>query len=137
MNVWSRFRRLPKSARFLAIATVNFGLNLGITALLHEALGLPPAAAFAITLVIVTLFSFVMFRFVVFESTHRRWPVQLAEFVASVAGFRLLEYGGFLLIHTWGGVHYLVTAAAVLTGSFVAKFLWYRLRVFAEPAMRR
>ena len=133
MKIIALLQRLPPSQRFTLLAAQNFALNLGLTAALTEGLGLPPAWAFGITLVVMTAFQFVLLRYVVFPSRHRAWPAQLAEFLASIAAFRLLEYAAFVLVYESLGLHYLLTITGILMVSFLGKFLLYRFRVFAAP----
>ena len=118
------------------MAVQSFAMNLGLTAALREGAGLPPAVAFGLTLIVVTTINFLLLRHVVFPSRHRPWFAQLAEFVGSIAAFRLAEYAAFVLIYEALGVHYLLTITAILTASFVGKFLVYRLRIFPEAGPR-
>jgi putative flippase GtrA len=133
VKIIALLQRLPPSQRFTLLAAQNFALNLGLTAALTEGLGLPPAWAFGITLVVMTALQFVLLRYVVFPSRHRAWPAQLAEFLASIAAFRLLEYAAFVLVYESLGLHYLLTITGILMVSFLGKFLLYRFRVFPAP----
>jgi putative flippase GtrA len=119
--------------RFSAMGAIGFSLNIATTVSLHEGLGAPEEVAFAVALVAVFMVSFFAGRYLIFEGAARGEPKrQLGKFVVWNAGFRLVEYTGFLIIHTIFGVPYLVTIVAVLGASFLTKYLAYSNVVFVD-----
>ena len=123
-------RRLSSFTRFGLLGAFSFTLNLALTVVLHEVLGAPEEAAFAIGLLTVFTVNFLACRYLVFDAARGDPKRQLAGFVAGSVVFRLAEYLAFLLLHTAFGVHYAVAIVAILVTSVVAKFVYYRHAVF-------
>jgi putative flippase GtrA len=122
---------LPALIRFGTFGSVTFGANIGLTAILHEGLGLAAEFAFAFSLGIVLIIGFVGCRYVIFEAASEgNAKHQAFLFLLSSFGFRGAEYLTFLLLHTLLGVYYLTAIVASLILSFFAKFFFYRHVVF-------
>lgn len=119
-------------ARFVAVAPVSFGLNLLVTAVVHEMMGLPEEGSFAVALVTVFTFNFFVGRHVIFRSNEGDPRRQLVRYALSSGGFRLAEYLGFLIVHTGLNVHYIIAAMLVLGTSFICKFFFYGKVVFTN-----
>jgi putative flippase GtrA len=124
------FRRI---ARFAALGAAGFVLNLVITVLLHELLGVPEELAFAVALAVVFVFSFLTSRYLIFsDAAHGDPKKQLLKFAVFSAGFRVSEYLGFLVLHTLLRLPYLPSIVAVLGVSFLTKFFTYSTVVFVD-----
>lgn len=134
-------RRLAAAfGRFGLLGAASFSINVGLTAGLHELGGVREEYAYAISLVVVLATNFVACRYWVFRGSHGGVVTQGLAFLASSFAFRGVEYVAFLLLHTIGGLHYLVTIFLVTGFSTVAKFVHYRFIVFrtvpADPPAR-
>lgn len=122
---------IARLVRFGLLGALSFALNLGLTALFHEVLGLAEEAAFAGALILVFAVNFASCRYVVFAGPQAEVGPQLVLYTLSALFFRGAEYLSFLLLHTWLGVPYLVAVAAVLILWFLIKFTYYGRVVFA------
>jgi putative flippase GtrA len=118
--------------RFLLMSAISFGLNLGITAGLHEGFGVSPELAFAVGLVTAFVVNFAAMRFWVFPDSGQPIAKQLATFALASLVARSTEYGAFLLLHHLAGVFYLAAAATTLVVSMLAKYFIYGSWLFAE-----
>ena len=121
---------LDRLIRFGLFGVVLFGIALGLTAFQHEVLGFSEELAFGITLVAVLVVGFLGNRHLVFDASAgdiRRQGIHYA--VASLV-FRALQYGSFLVLHTWLGMAYLLAITIVLWGWFFIKFFYYGARIF-------
>lgn len=125
-----------QAARFAMLSALSFGVNLSMTAALHEWAGLSSLIAVPIAMVCVTVMNFGALRWFVFGHDGRSATTQFIGFATSIAGFRLAEYLVFALVHGLLGAPYLITYAAILIASLVGKFLLLRGTVFrtAKPA---
>jgi putative flippase GtrA len=125
-------RALGAPARFLVLGVLSFSTNLGITAGLHEILGVSPEVAFAIALVIAFCMNFSLMRWWVFRGTERPIMDQLVGFGVSSLFFRGTEYVGYLFLYRIANVRYLTAAVAVLGASFVVKYVVYNSWLFSR-----
>lgn len=123
--------------RYCLVGAANAVGGLTLTALLHEVAHAPEELAYAVALATLFVINFFVARHYVYEAADGGAKGQFTRFLASSASFRLLEYLGFLILHSWLGVHYLIAAPVVQVTSFVAKFLFYRAFVFTSAAGRR
>lgn len=105
-------------------------LNVGLTVVLHEYLGLAEEASFAIALVTVTINNFLFLRYYIFRSTNAGICGQFMAFVASAAIFRGGEYVAFLLLHTILYLQYTIAIVLTLAVSFMLKYPIQRRFVF-------
>ena len=134
-DVQARSTIVRRLARFTVMGATGFGLNIGVTVVLHEWLGAPEEVAFAAALGVVFVFSFLSSRYVIFEGAAAADPAkQLLKFAGFSAAFRCAEYLGFLLLHTLFGVTYLLSIVVVLGVSFLTKFVTYSTVVFVGEA---
>lgn len=118
--------------RFLLLSVTSFTLNLGITAGLHEGLGVSPEVSFAVALLTVFIVNFSAMRWWVFPGSGRSATRQLALFVLTSLVSRSIEYAAFLLLLHIAGVFYLAAAALTLVVSMVVKYFVYGSWLFAE-----
>jgi len=127
-----------QASRYLVISLISFGLTLGLAEALRL-LPIGPEAAFALTLAVMLGLNFLACRMWIFQHDGKSVMMQFAQFVASIFGFRLVEYCGFIVLHNLLGLRYLWAIAAVLSASSVCKFLFFRGVVFAaaKPSVHR
>ena len=104
----------------------SFIVNLGLTVGLHEGLGVKAELAYGVALVTVFFMNFVFFRYYVFIQ-EKPAPIgqQFAAYTGSALAFRLAEYAGFVIIHSFLGLHYVATVILVQGIAFVIKFFFY------------
>jgi putative flippase GtrA len=124
-----------KLFRFGAIGGVGFVVNFGLTAFLHEIVGLSAELAFAVALVVVFFGNFLSCRYLVFDATADDPKKQLLHYAFASFGFRFAQWSSFVVLHRWLGVPYLLAVAVVLVSWFLIKFSVYRAFVF-RPAPR-
>ena len=99
--------------------------------MLHEWFLVPEIWAFACSISLAFIVSFLSFRYVVLENARQQSATrQLGSFLISSACFRASEYVAFLILHIVFGLYYILSVLIVLTVSFFAKFLFYRRHVF-------
>lgn len=118
------------SRRFIKLSLLSFVSYLGITACGAELISLAPWAAALTAMLLVTAMNFFLMRRYVFESHDMPWQAQCIRFILSIAAFRLIEYGVFVLGVSVLGLPYLPCYAVILIVSFGAKYLIFRDRVF-------
>jgi putative flippase GtrA len=124
--------RVGAPLRYLLQSGLSFTTNLGITAGLHELLGVSPEISFAIALVFVFVMNFAGMRWWVFRGTDRPIATQFMGFGLSSLAFRGLEYCGYLLLYRVAAIPYLVAAAATIGISFVVKYVVYNSWLFSR-----
>lgn len=113
------------------MGALNLGLNLGLTAFLHEVVHAPAEVAYGVGLITIFILNFFLSRHYIYDDASGGDPRgQLVRFVVTSGGFRVLEYGAFLILHSVLGVYYLAAAVAVQVTSFLAKFAIFRGWVF-------
>jgi putative flippase GtrA len=126
-----RFVR-SSAVRFALLGGSSFALNFGITVGLHQVAGVREEIAFAVALATVFTMNFLGMRHFVYPGEHRSAGRQLVLFAISSASFRALEYLAFLVLHTWLRLPYTLVLVVVLGASFVAKYGFYKVWVFAR-----
>ena len=117
--------------RMAAVTVLSYTINVGLTTLLHEALGIAPEFAFAVGMASVTVLNFCAFRYVIFDASDGDPRRQFVRFIGSALLFRVTDYLLFIVVHTIAGVQYFVAINAILVVSFFAKFFFFRSVVFA------
>jgi len=122
---------IPALVRFFVGGLLSVGVTLGVTAYLHEIVGVHERIAAAVGFACALVTNFLFMRFYVFRGTPVPLLRQLAMFLASSGVFRGLEYAGFWATNA-AGVHYLAALVLVLGCSFVIKFVVYEKLVFAR-----
>jgi putative flippase GtrA len=113
--------KVAELARFGVAAVISATITMGVPIGLHEGFGVDERAAVAIALAIAFVVNFFTARLFVFKSggNARR---ELWRFLGVSLGFRLAEYGAFLLLFGLGMV-YFVAQFIVLASSLALKFL--------------
>jgi putative flippase GtrA len=122
------------------VSAGSFLLNLGLTATLHELLGVREETAFAVALATVFVTNFLCLRYFVFRAGEASLTRQMTLFGLSTLGFRGLEYVFFLGLHTWLGVFYPVAIVVTLVTSLLVKYVWFKRIIFVRrevPAATR
>ena len=117
---------------YALLSAVSFILNLGLTALLHEVVGLSSFVAVPIAMIVITFFNFCTLKLFIFDQSNGKWRHQLAGFIASIAGFRGVEYLCFTLFHGLFALPYLPVYSAILLASAVCKFVFLRSVLFTN-----
>ena len=110
---------------------IGFAVNIGITAFLHEVLGITPGISFAVALACAYAANFFNNRTWVFNSDAKALP-QVARFLSVSLLFRLAEYLVFLLLHAMLGLHYLIAVLISLFSFYFIKFFVYKKLVFTR-----
>ena len=116
--------------RYLLVTGLSAVTTVALPTFLHEILGIEEEIAVAIALVIAFCINFLMARSYIYESDGHLGG-QALKFLATSGLFRLAEYAGFLVLHTWLGVVYWIALIVVLVVSSVLKFFAYRVFVFS------
>lgn len=122
---------IRQAVLFIFATGIGFGINIGLTAFLHEILGLPPGMSFAVALACAYIINFFNNRKWVFSSNAEVFP-QTVKFLAVSLGFRLAEYLVFLLLYGALGLHYLVAVFISLISFYIFKFYVYKEVVFTS-----
>ena len=117
--------RYRKLFRYLVNTGLSFVVNLGLTALLHEAFGVREATAYGVALVTVFVMNFLLFRYYVFDGRTDQPGKQLATFAGTSVAFRVSEWFVFRLLHEKLGVYYLLAIILVQGTTFVIKYFVY------------
>jgi putative flippase GtrA len=132
MEVNHQQRRTIRQAVLFIIATgIGFGINIGLTAFLHEVLGISPGISFALALACAYVVNFFNNRKWVFASDADTLP-QAGRFLAISLCFRLAEYLVFLLLYSALGLHYLAAVLLSLFSFYILKFFVYKEVVFTS-----
>ena len=126
----SAMRQLPG---FGATGVAGLLVNLAVTALCKDLLGLDIAIAYMAGYASALIVGFVICRHLLFKATDQSATSQLVAFTLSSLVFRGMEYGGSLFFHKVLGMHHLVALVVVAAASFFAKFFYYRTFVFKTP----
>ena len=125
-----------EAIRFAISAVAGFAVGIFWVWLFHETVGLTPEIAVLLSIVLVALQNFLVLKHYVYKTaTERSFASMLSQFALSVAGFRGLEYGLFLLFHTYLDFHYLYTIIVIRGALVIAKFAFYKLTIFRSDAV--
>ncbi len=122
---------IRQAVLFTFATAIGFGINIGLTAFLHEILGLSPGISFAVALACAYIINFFNNRKWVFTSDAEVFP-QTVRFLAVSLGFRLAEYLVFLLLYSALGLHYLAAVLISLLSFYFLKFFVYKEVVFTS-----
>lgn len=126
--------RHRKIIRYLINTGLSFVVNLGLTALLHEAFDVHEATAYAVALVTVFVMNFLLFRYYVFDGRTNKPGKQLATFAGTSVIFRVSEWFAFRLLLEKFGVYYLFAIILVQGTTFVIKYFVYGGWLFKRKA---
>lgn len=123
---------LSQAARFAAASIAAFSGNIALTQFLHDVLTIPVTIAIPIAMTVMIVVNFAMLRLIVFRTTAGAWLPELGGYIASIIGFRAMEYVSFIAAHGFIGLPYLPTYSAILVTSMACKFLFLRSVLFAR-----
>ena len=118
--------------RWTACSGFSFATVLGITAGLHEIVGIDEKFSFLAPLVFVFFINFITLRYFVYGRSTRPIITQFIQYGVSAMIFRSLEYCAYWLALDLLGVNYLVAVLVIMPTSFLLKFLFYRVAVFGS-----
>ncbi len=118
--------------RYVGAGAVTFGVNLGLTTLLHEIFGVHPNIAVAVSLVVVWLANFFAARHYIFESVEQDASHQALRFAVAAAFMRVAEYVLFLFFFELLSLDYRVGLTAAMGSVFVLKYFVYGTFVFKK-----
>ena len=124
-------KTIKQGILFILATGIGFAINIGLTAFLHEILGIPPGIAFAVALACAYAVNFFNNRKWVFASDAAAVP-QVARFLSVSLVFRLLEYLVFILLYGTFGMYYLFAVLASLFSFYFLKFFVYKKLVFTS-----
>ena len=125
------YQTLKEGILFIIASGIGFAINLGITAFLHEILGVSPGISFAVALVCAYAANYFNNRKWVFSSDAA--PLnQVGRFLGVSLVFRVLEYLVFTLLHYVLGIYYLGAVLGSLISFYFIKFFTYKKLVFTR-----
>jgi putative flippase GtrA len=116
--------------RYGLLSAGSFLITVGGTAFGHEIIGAPEEKAYAIALVVAFIVNFLAMRYYVYDGRRGNAIAQLSLCLASSLAFRGMEYGAFLVVHTWLKTPYALAIVAIQLCSWLVKFFYYRGIVF-------
>lgn len=117
-------------AKIAGLGVISAGLNISITVVLHEILGVMVEVSFLVGISTVMIVNFFAARSI-FRAQGGDSRRQFVMFVISSLCFRGGQYLSFLALHTWLGIPYLLAIIVVLGAFFLFKFFFFRDVVFA------
>ncbi len=121
---------VAKLLRFGGVSALSLVLNVGGSWVLYGPLGWPPEAAYGLSLVVVFVVNFVLFRRWVFKADADDARRQFGGYLISSLSFRLGEYLAFLGLHGSLRLPPLPTILAISCVATVLKFLVFNGKVF-------
>lgn len=129
-------RRLWESpfVRWSGFSVFSFAVVVGLTYVLGEIVGLHPNLAFLIPLVIAYFMNFATCRWFVYRSSDEPIVRQFLKYSATAVGFRVVEYAIYWALVNLLDMRYMIAVFIVLPTSFVCKYLFYKVAVFAKRA---
>jgi len=132
---WARVAAFIRPmSRMVGVGIFSVLVNICVTTILHEALGVPEEHAYLIGLATVLVMNFLACRYVIFSDSKGDIRRQAVGFLISSMAFRGAEYGCFLVLHSLMGVHYIIGIVAISGVSFLAKFFFFGRVVFGTSA---
>jgi putative flippase GtrA len=123
-------RSVAEIARFGVATGITACITLGVPVALHEGFSIDERVAVAVALAVAFVVNFFTTRLFVFQSRGDSRQ-ELWRFLGVNLGFRVTEYGLFLLLFSLGLV-YVVAQFIVLALSFVLKFIVQRRFVYRQ-----
>lgn len=134
-----KFHRKPlllkETFRYLVATLFSFLLSCIFPLLFHEILGMRTEVAIFFTLFIVFNVNFFVIRHLVFRSTGAPC-IEFLKFFLTSALFRIGEYIIFLIAYNTFQMDYMILFIAVLSLSFVGKFVVHKSFVFRNYSAR-
>lgn len=121
---------LADLTRYALTSALSLGIILGLSAVLHELVGLSETLAVALALAGAFVVNFTLLRRFVFPGQSAPPMRQFVETAAISVSFRAFEYAVFLALNLGAGVDYLLATTAAVCVSALGKFAVYRQVVF-------
>lgn len=127
-----------KTMRFLTTSFVALYLHFIINVLGHELLGFNVNITYPISLVMVSLTTFLLSRFFVYPgASEKKFLYQGMQFIISSIIFRILEWGMFSLLVDIFGLWYIFSIIFVQTLGTIIKFIFFNFFVFGHTSFRK
>ncbi len=125
-------RHAGRFVKFLGAGLPAFILAVPLNYILVTYAQLPKSAAYAIVLVFQVSINFVMCRWLVFsERNDRHVAIQFTQFLASIMGFRLLDWALYSFMVSIFGVPFLLMQIANV-GIFALLKYWVSFRIIGK-----
>ena len=125
--------RLAELFRFGLATGLSASVTIGLPILLHEVFAVPERIAVGIAFATAFVVNFVVSRNFVFRSAGNARN-ELTRFIITSVGFRLGEYGLFLVLFQLGVVYY-AAQIVVLGISLVLKFFTFKTFVYGRAQL--
>src|SRR5262245_61182995 len=113
--------------RWCVLSACSFLAVLGLTSFLHEICGLEERISFALPLVVAFFGNFLWLRYLLYGRPVGDWRKQFAKYAVAAIFFRSCEFAAYAITLDWLHINYILVAAIVLPGSFILKFVFYKL----------
>jgi putative flippase GtrA len=120
--------------RWTFFSAFSFLFIVGLTTALHEVFRVGEKLAFLIPLVVVFFVNFAACRYFVYGARSQPLARQFAKFAISSLGFRVGEYAVYWVLIDIIGMWYLAAVFIVMPTSFILKFVFFKVFVFAKRA---
>ncbi len=127
-----------KGLRFGIATVAAFVIHLVVNVGGHELLGISSNVLYPISLVLISLSTFLFCRFFVYpEGREKSMAVQGWWFIVSSVLFRLLEWGCFAFLLNIVGLWYVVCIVIVQVTGTLSKFFFYNFFIFGGRKFSR
>ena len=118
--------------RYAAVTGLCFIVNLGVTVLFTEVFSVYEEISYGFALSTVFFMNFFLMRYYIYRSSEDNLISQFILYAGSAIAFRGIEYGCFLLLHSWMGIPYGAAIVVIQGFSAVSKFIYYKRIVFSN-----
>ncbi len=126
---------IGKGMRFCVTTLVALTFHLVINVGGHELLGIDSNVLYPITLLAISLSTFLLFRFFVYpEAREKNIARQGGGFILATVAFRLTEWGAFAALLNLAHLKYYWCILIVQVTGTVSKFLFFNFFVFGGGA---
>lgn len=144
-----------KGLRYSTTILVALVMKLGNTWLLRDVFGVHEDIAYGISLFLIFVLNFLLYRYYVYRNLHMSWHEQFAKFGASTLTFVAVDYTAFRILHpaarwafarlaetdrlpeAWSALlldkAYLVAILLLAVVLTTTKFIFYNYFIFGKP----
>jgi putative flippase GtrA len=125
---------LSQIIRYIGMAALSSAITIGLPVLLHEGFDMAEEIAVALAYGMSTITNFFIARNMIFGSSSGAQR-DASRYIAMTAIYRSMEYGLFILLHSVGGLHYVLTILLVQGVFTIIKFVTLKYWLFRpDPA---